>query len=111
MGATRKELCPVAAVLSFMVVRGNSGGLLLFTWKNGHFLTRDKFVKCLETALGEAEYLADKFAGHSFWIGVATTAGRCGIQESLIKTLGRWESAAYLCYVHEDITRDIAVSI
>ena len=103
--ATGKELCPVVAVLSFMVARGSMGGTL-FTWKNGIFLMRNKFVKCLRTALGEAGYLADKFVGHSFRIGVATTAKRCGIQESLIKTLGRWESAVYL-----DITRDTAVCI
>ena len=98
LGATGKELCPVAAVLSFMVARRNSGGPL-FTWRNGCFSTRDKFVKCLRTALGEAGYLADKFAGHSFRIGAATTARRCGIQESLIKALGRWDSAAYLYYM------------
>ena len=28
LGATGRELCPVAAVLSLMVARGNSGGLL-----------------------------------------------------------------------------------
>ena len=58
LGATGKELCPVAAVLSFMVARGNIRGPL-FTWKNGLFLTRDKFVRCLRTALGEAGYPAD----------------------------------------------------
>ena len=25
--------------------------------------------------------------------------GRCGIPESLIKTMGRWESTAYICYM------------
>lgn len=34
LGATGRELCPVAALLSFMVVRENSGGPL-FTWRNG----------------------------------------------------------------------------
>ena len=60
-------------------------------------------MKYLRIALGEARYLADKFAGHSFQIGATTTAGRCGIQESLIKTLGRWESAAYLCYMRTSL--------
>lgn len=98
LGATGKELCPVAAVLGFMAARGGSKGPL-FMWKDGQFLTRDKFVKCMRAALEEAGYPASKYAGHSFRIGAATTAGRCGIPESLIKTLGRWESTAYMCYM------------
>ena len=43
-----------------------------------------------------AGYRGKDYAGHSFWIGVATTASRCGIQ---IKTQGRWESAAYTTYM------------
>ena len=39
------------------------------------------------------------YSGHSFRIGAATTAAACGIQDSLIKTLGRWESAAYTLYI------------
>ena len=88
LGATGKELCPVAAVLSFMAVRGSSRGPL-FTWRYGHFLTRDKLVKCMQAALGKAGYPASKYVGHNFRIGAATTARRCGISESLIKTMGR----------------------
>ena len=81
LGATGKELCPVAAVLSFMVARGNTRGPL-FTWKNGLFLMRDKFVRCLRTALGEVGYPADKFAGHSFWIGGRPRQGDAGFRSS-----------------------------
>ena len=43
--------------------------------------------------------MAKNFAGHSFRIGAATTAAQCGIQNALIKTLGRWESSAYTRYI------------
>lgn len=98
LGATGKELCLVTAVLSFMATRGGSKGPL-FTWRDGRFLTREKFVKCMRAVLEIAGYPVSKYAGHTFRIGTATTAGRCRIPESLIKTLGRWESAAYMCYM------------
>ena len=37
-----------------------------------------------------------KYCGHSFLIGAATTAATKGIEDSVIKTLGRWESVAYI---------------
>ena len=40
-----------------------------------------------------------QYSGHSFRIGAATTAASVGIEDSLIKTLGRWESNAYQIYV------------
>ena len=40
-----------------------------------------------------------QYAGHSFWIGAATATAQQGIQDSLIKTLGCWENAAYTVYV------------
>lgn len=39
------------------------------------------------------------FCGHSFRIGVATTATIKGVEDSTIQTLGRWESLAYLRFV------------
>ena len=42
-----------------------------------------------------AEKDSHKYAGHSYRIGAATTASLCGIQDSTIKMLGRWQSSAY----------------
>ena len=40
-----------------------------------------------------------KYCGHSFRIGAATTAAAKGVEDCIIKILGRWESLAYLQYV------------
>ena len=65
--------CPVAAVLSYMVARGNTPGPL-FIWEDGHCLTREHFVAGVRAALEAAGYVANDYAGHSFRIGAATTA-------------------------------------
>ena len=98
VGATQSNICPVAAVLSFMVIRGDTPGPL-FREEDGKYLTRASFVAEVRLALREAGYPAEKYAGHSFRIGAATAAGKCDIQDSLIKTLGRWESSAYTSYI------------
>ena len=94
VGATQSNICPVAAVLSFMVTRGDTPGPLFREISH-----QGKLCSRVRSALREAGYPAEKYAGHSFRIGAATAAGKCGIQDSLIKTLGRWESSAYTSYI------------
>ena len=103
VGRTQNSLCPVTAVLSYMVVRGSSPGTL-FRWEDGCFLTREAFVSAVRTALTKAGLVAKDFAGHSFRIAAATTAARQGLQDSLIKTLGRWESMAYTRYIRTPLS-------
>ena len=105
VGTTKSKLCPVAAVLNFMVARGNRSWLL-FMGEDGKYITSANCVTEVQLALKEAGCPAEKYAGHSFRIGAATAAGKCGIQDSLIKTLGQWESSAYTRYVHKNTPRD-----
>ena len=98
LGRTQGELCPVAAVLSYMVQRGTQAGPF-FLFRDNKPLMRERFVVAVRKALTIAGYNASLYAGHSFRIGAATTAAQQGIQDSLIKTLGRWESAAYTVYI------------
>ena len=51
-------------------------------------------------ALKQTDINQRKYCGHSFHIGAATTAAMKGIEDSVIKTLGRWESVAYMQYIH-----------
>ena len=56
-------------------------------------------MKELQSALQSRGIAASAYTGHSFRIGAATTAAARGIPDSLIKTLQRWESAAYMVYI------------
>ena len=109
IGVAPGPLCPVTAVLSYMVARGSSPGPL-FSFEDGRHLTRERFATAVRSALSSAGYTAGDYAGHSFRIGAATTASERGIQDSLIQTLGRWKSSAYTRYIRTapDTLRGVA---
>ena len=88
----------MSAVAAYLVVRGRESGPF-FKLASGAPLSRQVLVQKLRVALEVAGIDASKYAGHSFRIGAATTAAMVGIEDSLIKTMGRWESAAYQLYV------------
>ena len=89
---------PVAAMLDFLRARGTEAGAL-FTFRDGRVLTRARFVELVRAALRKAGVEHEKYSGHSFRIGAATTAAAKGIEDCIIKILGRWESLAYLQYI------------
>jgi len=60
---------------------------------------KEIFVARVRDALSVLGYDSTSYAGHSFRIGAATAAADRGIEDSIIKILGRWESSAYQLYV------------
>ena len=98
LGRTNADFCPVVAMLSYMVRRETDNGPF-FRYDGERALTRERFVRDVCLALQAAGIDWEKCSGHSFCIGAASTAARCGLQDSLIKTLGCWESMAYTLYV------------
>ena len=76
----------------------------MFRYSDGRPLTRARFAAEVRAALRKAGVDHSKYCTHSFRIGTAITAAVRGIEDSVIKTLGRWESLAYLWYVR--IPRD-----
>ena len=84
--------------MNYLVWCGTSQGPL-FILEDGNFLARHYFVSVVRGALQKAGVDQSKYCGHSFRIGAATTAVARGMEDSIIKTLGRWQSVAYLQYV------------
>ena len=98
LGRTGVDLCPVAALLASVAVRPHFRGPL-FMFQEGTYLTRDRLVLAVRQALQQAGSDPSRYSGHSFRIGAATAAAQAGLEDSLIKMLGRWESAAYQRYI------------
>lgn len=101
-------MCPVGAVREFLQMRPVAGGSFLLH-ADGAPLSRYQFVavfrKCLQ-ALG----LADKdFSSHSFRIGAATEATRCGLDAEAVKCIGRWESRRFRLYVRPPVAGGFAM--
>ena len=68
-------------------------------YSDGCLLTRQRLVEVVCQALEKAGLDPSKYCGHSFRIGAATAAPETGMEDSVIKTLGRWRSLAYLEYI------------
>ena len=86
------------SLLSYLVVRGSKPGPL-FPFQDGSPLLRRRLVDAVREALALAGMDVGRFNGHSFRIGAASTAAACGIEDSLIQTLGQWKSSAFTQYI------------
>ena len=100
LGRSGNDLCPVKAPVGYLRKRGLNPGPL-FIQKNGHPLTKPAFVSFVKERMERLGYDPGGYSGHSFRAGVATTAAKVGVEDLVIKALGRWESSAYLICVKE----------
>jgi integrase len=98
LGRTNTDLCPVAALLEYVAIRPKHPGPL-FLFKDWSFLTRDKLVTAVSLVFRQAGLNPSEYSGHSFRNGAATRAAQVGIEDSVVKMLGRWESSAYQRYI------------
>ncbi len=101
LGRSRTPMCPVKAILEYMVQRKKGPGPF-FRESSGRGLTRKRFVEEVKAALEEAGEDSHSISGHSFRIGAATAAAKCGASAQEIKALGRWRSREYQGYVRLD---------
>ena len=79
MGRTRDELCPVAAMMAYLAIRGTSKLGALFQLPKGRPLTREHFISHILQALQVLGLDNNHYSGR---IGAATTAAECGIPDS-----------------------------
>ena len=85
-------------MINYLAVRGIASGPL-FQFQDGSPLQRRQLVLAIRNALANQNFDVSQYCGHSFRIGAATTAARNGIEDCIIKILGRWESTAYQLYI------------
>ena len=84
IGRTDNDLCPVAAVLAFMALRGPGPGPF-FHFRDGKPLTRSGLVTKLKESIQAAGVNCTAYSGHSFRSEAATTAARQGIGDATIR--------------------------
>lgn len=99
VGKTGGSICPITAMMEYLLYRGVSQGPL-FILQDGSPLSRTTLVTWLKQTVSRAGMDASRFSGHSFRIGAATTAAAKGISAETIQTLGRWASDSYKRYIH-----------
>ena len=109
LGRTGLPLCPVSALLCYLAIRPPQQGPL-FLFKDDSTFSRPRLVISLRKALSEVGVDPSGYNGHSFRIGAATTAARMGVNDSLIQTLGRWKSSAFVHYIRTPWEQLVQVS-
>ena len=110
VGVTGTATRPVTAMVRYLEIRGSQAGPF-FLDTSGRIVTKPWFVGRVRDILATIGIPAHQYAGHSFRIGAATTAALAGVKDSMIQTLGRWHSAAFLRYIRTPKERLAALSV
>ena len=98
LGRTCGPACPVSEMLGYIELRGPAPGPF-FRFHDGSPLTKSAFVERVRRALSSVGYQPGAYAGHSFRIGAATAALEAGLEDSVIRLMGRWNSDAFHRYI------------
>lgn len=86
-------------IMSAMYLCGEKYGACMVPPSSGLTVFRNHFVSEVKRALELSDEYSSRFNGHSFRIGAASMAAARGSEDSVIKTLGIWESEAYQRYI------------
>ena len=88
LGKTDVDICPVKAILPYLIIRGSKPGPLFLTVDNQP-LTCQRFHASLSSLLSKIGLPASNYNTHGFRIGAATTAKDAEISDTHIQMLGR----------------------
>ena len=86
MGRTGTDLCPVAAILGYITVRGSQPGPF-FLNTQARPVTKSLFVSELRKAIAGLRLPQEHFAGHSFRIRAETSRALAGVERGLNHTV------------------------
>ncbi|XP_041438195.1 uncharacterized protein LOC121400005 isoform X1 [Xenopus laevis] len=92
------RLCPVRCFANYLGVRKSSRTSLL-VHADESVMSRFQFIAVLRKCLTGLGLVDKEYSSHSFRIGAATEAARCGLDDATIRRLGRWESRRFQLYV------------
>lgn len=84
------DIWPVRVINGYLAVRPIGEGNFLID-ADGSPLTQYQFNYILKACLQKFNLHQFKFTSHSFRIGAATEAATMGLDDTIIKQLGRWE--------------------
>ena len=96
---TGSSTCPIKAMMTYSKYVDTTPNTRIFEAGRFSPLTQQKLNTELRHLLQQGGFNHENYASHSFRIGAATTAAAAGLPAWLIKTLGRWQSDAYLTYI------------
>ena len=91
-------ICPVTAMQDYLSIRGLSPGPL-FCFMSIKPVSRNFFAQKLKFCLNFCGFNVKRYKCHSFRIGGASYFYSLGYSEAQLKTLGRWNSNAFLAYI------------
>lgn len=94
--------CPVSCMLKYLnEIRRESknSSSPLFVDSQHRPFSRELFLSYLRDILSRLGYNPSDYSGHSFRIGAASSAAAAGVEDHLIRTLGRWNSSCYVRYI------------
>ncbi|XP_044132709.1 uncharacterized protein LOC122925411 [Bufo gargarizans] len=96
------EFCPVKLVRCLYEMHPSKCGSFLMH-QDSSPLTKFQFSAIFKKCLGKLGLSSAKFSSHSFRIGAATEAARFGLDDSVVKRIGRWESNRFKIYVRPNL--------
>ena len=95
---TGESLCPVAAVLHYIRIRGIETGPL-FCFSDRRTFAQQRFVSSISQSLSCNSLDSSLYSSYSFRTGTTTTIAAQGVSDALFKTMCKWESIGYPTYI------------